>query len=575
VSALKERSATTDVLVIGGGMAGCFAAIKAREQGCDVVLVDKGFVSKSGETPYAGDTVVFNEAWGHDLDAWLTQVSVVGEYLNDRRWNEIVFRESYERFQDLRSWGVRFLEEDGEPVRLAHPLTQITLPDEDRFPPLVSQVVHWLPGFPTAMRKQVVRSGVQIVDRFVVTELLRRGDHAVGVVGFDVEGAEPRVILAKATVMCAGGGGFKPVGYPTHELTGDGHVMAYRAGATITGKEFLSPHHTDPETPAWPPMYLFFSSGHSAALPGMWRDERMVNAEGDEVSLRGMAWHGWIDAEWEAHEGRAPVVMESRKDGAQRPISGPGGHGSMLGHAAGGIVPVDDSCATHVPGLFAAGDSCGTCFVGAAYSGFGFATMHAAVTGARAGLGAADHALRADDPEPDAAGVAGATERLLEPLRRRGGFSPRWTTQVLQNALAPYFVLYVKKDDRLRAALATVEFLRDQVVPKLYARDDHELRLAHETASMVTNAEMKLRASLFRTESRGTHYREDHPRRDDRWLAWVRLKDEAGVMTPYTEPVPQEWRPDPALSYDERYPMRLPGEAEAAAPGDAGPAGEE
>ena len=136
------------MLVIGGGMAGCFAAIKAREQGQDVVLVDKGFVSKSGETPYAGDTVVFNEAWGHDLDAWLTQVSVVGEYLNDRRWNEIVFRESYARFEDLRSWGVRFLEEDGEPVRLAHPLTQISLPDEDKFPPLVSQVVHWLPGFP-------------------------------------------------------------------------------------------------------------------------------------------------------------------------------------------------------------------------------------------------------------------------------------------------------------------------------------------------------------------------------------------------------------------------------------------
>ena len=120
--------------------------------------------------------------------------------------------------------------------------------------------------------------------------------------------------------------------------------------------------------------------------------------------------------------------------------------------------------------------------------------------------------------------------------------------------------------DRLRAALSTVEFLRDQVVPKLFARDDHELRLAHETASMVTNAEMKLRASLFRTESRGTHFREDHPHRDDAWLAWVRLKNEAGVMTPFTEPVPQEWRPDPALPYEERYPMRLPGEAEAAVP---------
>jgi succinate dehydrogenase/fumarate reductase flavoprotein subunit len=576
MTAAKEREISADVLVIGGGMAGGFAAIKASEQGCDVVLVDKGYVSKSGETPYAGDTVVFNEAWGHDLDAWLEQVSVVGEYLNDRRWNEIVFRESYERFQDLRSWGVQFLEEDGEPVRLDHPLTQITLPDQDKFPPLVSQVVHWLPGFPTAIRKQVVRSGVRIIDRFVVTELLQHDDGVCGAVGFDVEGAEPRVIRAKATVMCAGGGGFKPVGYPTHELTGDGHVLAYRAGATITGKEFLSPHHTDPEHPAWPPMYLFFSSGHSAALPGMWRDERMVNAEGDEVPLRGMAWHGWIDAEWEAHEGRAPVVMESRRDGTERRISGPGGHGSMLGHAAGGIVPVDDSCATHVAGLFAAGDSCGTCFVGAAYSGFGFATMHAAVTGARAGLGAAQYALDVEDAAPAADVVAAATERLRAPLERTGGFTPHWVTQVLQNALAPYFVLYVKEESRMRAALTIVEFLRDHVVPKLFARDDHELRLAHETANMVANAEMKLRASLFRTESRGTHYREDHPRRGDpEWLAWVRLKDEDGRMTPFTEPVPAEWRPDPESPNEERYPMRLPGEAGAAAPDAGGRPGRE
>jgi succinate dehydrogenase/fumarate reductase flavoprotein subunit len=459
---------------------------------------------------------------------------------------------------------VEFLEEGGEPVRLDHPLTQVAMPDEDAFPPLVSQVVHWLPGFPTALRKQLVRSGVTIVDRFVVTELLQRDGRVVGVVGFDVEGAEPRVIHAGATVMAAGGGGFKAVGYPTHELTADGHVMAYRAGAAVTGKEFLSPHHTDPENPAWPPMYLFFSSGHSAALPGQWRDERMVNADGEEVMQRGMAWHGWIDAEWEAHEGRAPVVMESRRDGALRPISGPGAHGSMLGHAAGGIVPADETCATAVPGLWAAGDSCGTCFVGAAYSGFGFATMHAAVTGARAGAAAAGYATSADDALPDGEDVAAATRRLRAPLERRGGFSPRWATQVLQNALAPYFVLYVKKDERLRAALATVEFLRDHVAPRLFARDDHELRLAHETANMVVNAEMKLRASLFRTESRGTHYREDHPARDDGWLAWVRLKDQAGAMTPYTDAVPEEWRPDAARSYEERYPMRLPGEGGAA-----------
>jgi succinate dehydrogenase/fumarate reductase flavoprotein subunit len=132
---------------------------------------------------------------------------------------------------------------------------------------------------------------------------------------------------------------------------------------------------------------------------------------------------------------------------------------------------------------------------------------------------------------------------------------------VLQNTLAPYFVLYIKHGDRLQTALNTVEYLRDQIVPKLYARDDHELRLCHETRNMVTSAEMKLRSSLFRTESRGTHYREDFPGRDDaRWLAWVRLKEVDGVMTAFKEPIPAEWCPDAAKSYEQRYPMRLPNE---------------
>ncbi len=148
------------------------------------------------------------------------------------------------------------------------------------------------------------------------------------------------------------------------------------------------------------------------------------------------------------------------------------------------------------------------------------------------------------------------------PSRGRGASRPHWVTQVLQNTLAPYFVLYIKQGDRLQTALNTVEYLRDHIVPKLYARDDHELRLAHETANMVTSAEMKLRSSLFRTESRGTHYREDFPGRNDtEWLAWVRLKEEDGGMKAFKEPIPAEWRPDAAKPYEQRYPMRLPNES--------------
>ena len=82
------------------------------------------------------------------------------------------------------------------------------------------------------------------------------------------------------------------------------------------------------------------------------------------------------------------------------------------------------------------------------------------------------------------------------------------------------------------------------MVPMLRAKDSHELRLAHETANMVLNAEMMLRASLFRTESRGVHFREDYPQRDDaHWLAWTKIKEENGAMALFKEPVPREWWP--------------------------------
>ena len=102
---------------------------------------------------------------------------------------------------------------------------------------------------------------------------------------------------------------------------------------------------------------------------------------------------------------------------------------------------------------------------------------------------------------------------------------------------------YVKKQDRLEAALANIEFLRDHFAPNLMAVDTHDLRRAQETKNMILNAEMKLRASLFRTESRGAHYREDFPEKDDKnWLAWVLISQDGDRMKLTKKPVPNEWR---------------------------------
>jgi len=541
----SEKVVETDVLVIGGGMAGCFAAIKAKEQGVDVTLVDKGYTGKSGQSPFAGSYMVFNPEWGDDLDAWMNQVTTVGEYVNNRVWTEMAFKDSYARYNDLVSWGVEFTkDENGELFRMEgdilRPCRGVSM----------GPIKH-----AEILRKQAIKSGVKIIDRIMVIELLKQDGRVVGAIGIAMESNDLHIFKAKATIMCAGAGGFKPAGWPISALTADGDTMAYRAGAEITGKEFVDPHGTSAEHPA----YLIYPNrpGHPLRFKGGRPPKRtMINAEGNEVPGIGTLF---LELEFEAHAGRAPIYGET-PDGKKSVVIG-GAASGMSVHKAEGIWPADTDCTTSLPGLYAAGDSLGTMQMGAVYGAGGCALAGASVTGTRAGVAAAEYAKQAAKPSIDDKELARLKEIIFAPTERKGGFSPRWVTQVLQNTVIPYFVLYIKKEDRLQAALTIVEFLRDHTAPMLFAHDPHELRLAHETKNMILNAEMRLRASLLRTESRGCHYREDYPRRDDpNWLAWVLLKEENGRMKAFKKPVPKEWWPDLSKPYEERYPNRLPGE---------------
>ncbi|MFH1011790.1 MAG: FAD-binding protein, partial [bacterium] len=185
-----------------------------------------------------------------------------------------------------------------------------------------------------------------------------------------------------------------------------------------------------------------------------------------------------------------------------------------------------------------------------------------AVTGKRAGLAATEYASTGKSHEPSEDAVANIKSKLYASLERKEGFKPRWVTQLLQNAMTPYFVSNIKHEARLKSALTTVEFLRDHLVPRMYANDLHEMKLVRETANMVLTAEMILKASLFRTESRGCHFREDYPRRNDNdWLAWTQLKEEKGEMKVVKVPIPKEWCPDLSKPYVERYSNRFPGES--------------
>ena len=121
-----DKLIKTDVLVVGAGNAGFFAAIKAADQGAKVVLVDKGYAGKSGQSQNMETMIVFDPA-KHNLQEWVQADRGVNEYVNDPKWVEITYQESMDRWNDLASWGYESYryDKDGNVVVLP-----MSLPDD-------------------------------------------------------------------------------------------------------------------------------------------------------------------------------------------------------------------------------------------------------------------------------------------------------------------------------------------------------------------------------------------------------------------------------------------------------------
>ncbi len=449
----RENRLETDVLVVGGGFAGCFAALKAREQGADVILVDKGFTGKSGQSPFTSGMMVFNPDWGHELDDWMNYINKASEYLNNREWNEIIIKESYARFQDLVSWGVEFKKNKGETIRVCDPwgvTESVHFSNSAR-----SDIFSANKNHAYILRKQALKNGVRILDRITVTELLKQGGRIAGAIGIPLDSYDLYTFIAKTTIMCVGACGFKPAGYPPLvQLTCDGEAMAYRAGAEILGKEFVDTHITLVDFPAICARLRVSDAlepllGREASLLGMPFIDKRINAEGNKVPDRPAGASGekfsYPQLEFEAHAGRAPIYW--RTEVGDKELVGAAALGMSV-RKADGIWPANTNCASSLPGLYAAGDALGNMQNGAVYAVGGSSIAGCAVTGAIAGVAAAKEALQMGKLMVNEKEIGRAKQVVHAPIERQGGFSPRWVTQVLQNTMLPYFISYIKKADR-------------------------------------------------------------------------------------------------------------------------------
>jgi succinate dehydrogenase/fumarate reductase flavoprotein subunit len=576
---MNPKAISTDVLVIGGGLAGCFAAIKARSSGVDVVLVDKNHVGRTGCSIYASGMALFNPEWGDSLEDWLEQYTRVGEYIVDRSWAKILLRDSYARHRDMVDWGVTYYKKDGEVGTLK--------PDEEPDRPL------WLKskyrnkctlamfGSKDKMlkaRKTVEDTGARIIDRLMITDLIQTKHKITGAIGFHTRTGDPYIIKAKATVFASGMVSFKGSGFGRQLCTGDGQGMAYRAGAEMKSME-------------WGGLMYCIKDCDTVIVDGPeWEEDKnkdnVTNAYG-ETFLGQEGNPGTVTLVlWplQVHAGKGPIYHEPYgvdrtkyvKEIIEYEKKSEGPWITMLDRAEldifndrleqftgyvgarpGGGIKINERCETSLKGLYAAGDASGCGLGGAAYPAGGTGMNKAAVTGYIAGMNAAEYAKKMEPTQTEDEEIEAMVKTVKAPLDRAGGFTSDHVTTRLQQTIFPYEVHMVMHEKRLQSALTMVQFFRDHFIPSMKASDLHDLRKVHETRNMVQCAEMLLRTSLVREESRGTFYREDYPERDDEnWLKWILFRKDGDDMKIWMEPVPEDSVGDQSMPYEERYALK-------------------
>jgi succinate dehydrogenase/fumarate reductase flavoprotein subunit len=516
-----------DVLIVGGGMAALFAAVKAHDAGARTLIVSKGRLGSSGLTPFAKGLFVFDPSKEKvSIDEYVATVSRSALGTNNSAYTKQAAEHSMARIAELRSWG--FFESN-----LYN--RSFMVPIEER--------------------------GIPLLERVVITKLLKDGDRVAGAAGFRLDAEQIVTIRARSVVLCTGAGAFKPNGFPVCDLTHDGTVMAYDIGARVTGKEWNDGHLGRAKHPAatydgWGDMFdrkpstdgvgVRHDLGVDANYMAYVQGNPLQAGPGSGKATESIAGGPQTPDEFK-HGDEAPADGGRPREGGPPPGGGPGiggGPPGMRGAAMGGasagmaihksegLVPINDQCESNVPGLYAAGDALGSYQCGGIYTQIGSSLTGSAVQGAVAGEAAASFAKGVSDPVVSPEALRAIKAEILAPLTREAGYGPAWVTQTLQGVMIPNFVLYIKKESLLQAALAYVEELRDHHVPMLRAAHMHELRLAHETKNMIISAEMKLRASIMRKESRCSHYRLDYPELDDaNWRAWINIhKDAEGKM---------------------------------------------
>lgn len=542
----------TDVLVIGSGGAGCRAAFEAVQAGCDVTLVSKGLFGKSGTTAFrVADTAGYNFADGivdpaDNPDQHLADIRRAGKGMEYAGLARVLAEEALDTAPFLEKLGVKF-EKDPATGRYievtgcfaSRPRMHIL---KDHGEQIIRALVPAIKALP-----------IRIVERLLIVDLLVENGICKGAVGIDSQG-EPVVLRAKAVVLACGGAGqlFRYTLTPK-DITGDGYALGLRAGAELVNMEFMqvvlgtvAPTRNQFNTFLWcarPRMqnaageqllekylpaaataeqcmdaksrHFPFSTGDESRYIEIAVQKELLSSDQAAVFIdltgitdavvAGLAPDSPLPKVW-------PIVKAFMTDRgfsiATRPVPV-----ACFAHAVNGGLKIDRDGQTTLPGLYAAGEVAGGPHGADRLGGNMLVTCQ--VFGARAGRAATRRASREKQAAAGRRQDAAVLDRIESCRRQQGPWQVQQMKARLQEAMWRN-VLVVRSQAKLEAARADLADLRSRL-PQAKINGINDLRALFELRNLLDVADAIVAAALHRTESRGSHYREDFPAQESRW----------------------------------------------------------
>lgn len=536
---------STDVLIIGGGGAGCRAAIEARDMGVDALMVVKGKFGNSGCTLNVGTSAVvgLNGRNGDSNASSMCDLISFGGFLGDQTLAKILVDETMERVEELVDWGVDFQRGEDGGIALYRSAAH-THARNFTLKPGGSSRKHSYgapPGIAMmdALMDQVEKRGVDVMDDAVLIDLLTNEERVVGAVVLDCRRSALLLVQAKSTILATGTYShiFAPTTVSPFE-TGDGQAAAYRAGADLIDMEASQFVAT---SIGFPPGTRFLNSEHEEFLhrygiddPRNFAKEPLTYAVWNEIK-EGRGFEGekiLLDMSGAFERDNLPwwlmdmVREQSEKRGIDlrvEPIAS-----EPRAHTTIGGVAIDERCQTSVPGLYAAGAVAGGVYGHARPEGY--TSMITVVFGKRAGQYAAEAARQAGEAAVDPACAEALVDEAVGVVSESARMKASDVKRRVKAATRRY-AWVIKDEDGLTRGLSRIRQIRKET-GKLVARNGYDWARALEARNLFLSAELLFIGSLERKESRGAFFRDDYPDTDNaNWLRNILYRQSEGELT--------------------------------------------